>query len=497
MNFIPKAALAFACLSVIAHAQFYRSPGVILVGTAPSGSCSGANAGQLVVSTGTLYTCQSGTWAAIAGGGGSMVYPGAGIPVSTGTAWGTSKTAPSGAIVGTTDTQTLTNKTIDGVTPATMVFVDPTSSIQTQLNAKQGTVTLTTTGTSGTATFSSNTLNIPQYQGALSLTTTGTSGAATLVGNTLNIPQYAGGGSGTVTTVSVATANGVSGTVATATTTPAITLTLGAITPTSVAATGAVSGTSITAGAGSTVCGSASGCWAALGGSTAGTPASGSAYTRFDSTSNLYKSSLNGGTEFTSLMSYAAPATSCGDATHALGWSGTALNCQTLSGGSSGLSGMTASQVPIAATATTVTSSKALAGAGAAITTGPTSATAADIAIMAADGSIYDSGSHVYDLAQRIVGDLVTFSTTAVAANSCSTAASYAATYLDQYDFVSNMVVGDSTSVSGYGAGQLQIQPPYIQITSGSVVGIVWKVCNPTAASITPAALSAHFEVYR
>ncbi len=41
-------------------------------------------------------------------------------------------------------------------------------------------------------------------------------------------------GSGTVTSVSVATANGVSGTVATATTTPAITLILGAITPTTV-----------------------------------------------------------------------------------------------------------------------------------------------------------------------------------------------------------------------------------------------------------------------
>lgn len=45
-----------------------------------------------------------------------------------------------------------------------------TSSIQTQLNGKQGTLTLTTTGTSG---------------------------AATLVGNTLNIPQYSGGGGGT------------------------------------------------------------------------------------------------------------------------------------------------------------------------------------------------------------------------------------------------------------------------------------------------------------
>ncbi|CAB5194969.1 hypothetical protein UFOVP175_35 [uncultured Caudovirales phage] len=56
-------------------------------------------------------------------------------------------------------------------------------------------------------------------------------------------------GSGTVTSVSVVTANGVSGSVATPTTTPAITLSLGAITPTSVAASGAIS-------AGATVTGS-------------------------------------------------------------------------------------------------------------------------------------------------------------------------------------------------------------------------------------------------
>jgi hypothetical protein len=44
--------------------------------------------------------------------GGSMTYPGAGIAVSTGSAWGTSLTAPASAIVGISDTQSLTNKSI-------------------------------------------------------------------------------------------------------------------------------------------------------------------------------------------------------------------------------------------------------------------------------------------------------------------------------------------------------------------------------------------------
>lgn len=54
-----------------------------------------------------------------------------------------------------------------------------------------------------------------------------------------------GGGSGTVTSVSVVTANGISGSVATANTTPAITLTLGAITPSSIVASGIISGSNL------------------------------------------------------------------------------------------------------------------------------------------------------------------------------------------------------------------------------------------------------------
>jgi hypothetical protein len=54
-----------------------------------------------------------------------------------------------------------------------------------------------------------------------------------------------GGSGGSVTSVSVVSANGVSGSVATPTTTPAITLTLGDITPNSVAAVGAVTGSNL------------------------------------------------------------------------------------------------------------------------------------------------------------------------------------------------------------------------------------------------------------
>jgi hypothetical protein len=77
--------------------------------------------------------------------------------------------------------------------------------VQNQINGKQDTITLTTIGTSGAATFIANTLNIPNYAdgGVLSLSAIGATpnaNAATITGTVLNLQPASSSFGGVVTT---------------------------------------------------------------------------------------------------------------------------------------------------------------------------------------------------------------------------------------------------------------------------------------------------------
>lgn len=121
----------------------------------------------------------------------------------------------------------------------------PTGGGVTSVNVSGGTTGLTTSGgpitSSGTITLGGVLAVSSGGTGAITAADALTSLGAYPASNPNN---YTSNG-GTVTSVSVTTANGVSGTVTNPTTTPAISLALGAITPTSVAASGAVTGSNL------------------------------------------------------------------------------------------------------------------------------------------------------------------------------------------------------------------------------------------------------------
>jgi hypothetical protein len=129
----------------------------------------------------------------------------------------------SGTVANATTTPTLTLGTsITGVLKGNGTAISAATANTDYLTPPIGTALLKAGSGGALANAAAGT----DYQAPITLTTTGTSGASTFVGGTLNIPNYAAGaGTGTVTSASVVSANGFAGTVASATTTPAITIT--------------------------------------------------------------------------------------------------------------------------------------------------------------------------------------------------------------------------------------------------------------------------------
>jgi hypothetical protein len=154
---------------------------------------------------------------AIAGGGGGG---GSGTVTTVSVA---SANGLAGTVANATTSPSITlSTTVTGVLKGDGTTVSAATAGTDYLTPPSGTALLKANSGGALANAAAGT----DYQGPISLTTNGTSGAATFAANVLNIPQYsAGAGTGTVTSASVVSANGFAGTVASATTTPAITLT--------------------------------------------------------------------------------------------------------------------------------------------------------------------------------------------------------------------------------------------------------------------------------
>jgi hypothetical protein len=139
------------CLPAIAQIS---NPSIISVTTAPSGPCTAGLPNQQVVSTGTQYSCQSGTWGAIGGGGGSGTVTSVSVTTANGV---------SGSVATATTTPAI-SLTLGAITPSSVAATGPVSGTTGTFSAG---VTSSSDGThAGIMALVGNTLNpiIPANQ---------------------------------------------------------------------------------------------------------------------------------------------------------------------------------------------------------------------------------------------------------------------------------------------------------------------------------------------
>ena len=121
--------LALFCPAAFAQSTFW-APSVSYVSSAPSGACSAAPPIQIVISTGVVYTCDNGTWAAVSGGGGG------GVTSFTGDGTIFNNSASTGAVTATlANTPTGTGSVVLATSPTlvTPALGTPASGVITNL----------------------------------------------------------------------------------------------------------------------------------------------------------------------------------------------------------------------------------------------------------------------------------------------------------------------------------------------------------------------------
>ena len=161
-----------------------------------TGSVTVANTGVTGMAAGTGISVSGSTGNVTVTNNLPMTYPtGSGIAVvSSGTSWGTTLTAPSGAIVGTTDAQTLTNKRVTPRigTVTSAATITPTADLSDQYNVTALAVTAAFAIPSGTPTDGQK-LSIRIYAGtAQTISWTTTAGGYRVIGTTLPLSAPAG-----------------------------------------------------------------------------------------------------------------------------------------------------------------------------------------------------------------------------------------------------------------------------------------------------------------